>query len=71
MKKLFPGYYRPSETDFASLWDNCIFVFDANVLLNLYRYSTETSAELIDIMDKISDRLWLPFQVASEYQSHH
>ena len=52
------------------LWDKCIFSFDANVLLNLYRYSTNTCDELLDILDKISDRLWIPFQVGQEYQDN-
>ena len=42
MRKTFPGYYRPTEAEFRRLWDKCIFVLDANVLLNLYRYSEET-----------------------------
>jgi len=50
------------------LWKNCLFVLDANVLLNLYRYSQETSAEFIGILDQISDRLWVPYQAALEYQ---
>jgi hypothetical protein len=70
MKDSFLGYYRPSDYDFSILWDNCIFSFDANVLLNLYRYSTNTCDELLDILDKISDRLWISFQVGQEYQDN-
>jgi hypothetical protein len=68
MKKLFPGYYFPTENEFSDLWGNCIFVFDANVLLNLYRYSPETREELFGILQDNSDRLWLPHQAALEYQ---
>ena len=67
MKKLFPGYYRPTEKEFSDLWNNCIFVFDANVLLNLYRYSLETREELLGILKDNADRLWLPHQAALEY----
>lgn len=70
MKNSFLGYYRPTDSEFTILWDNCIFSFDANVLLNLYRYSTSTCDELLNILDKISDRLWLPFQVGQEYQEN-
>ena len=35
MKNLFPGYYRPSEADFKSLWTNAPIALDANVLLNI------------------------------------
>jgi len=65
---MFPGYYRPTENEFIDLWDNCTFILDANVLLNLYRYSIDTSSELIAILEKVSDRLWIPYQVAYEYQ---
>lgn len=68
MKKTFLGYYRPSEKEFSELWKNCLFVLDANVLLNLYRYSQETREELIGILKAISDRLWVPYQAALEYQ---
>jgi len=67
MRKTFPGYYRPTEDEFSELWDNCLFVLDANVLLNLYRYSRETREELIGILEEISDRLWVPHQAALEY----
>ncbi len=68
MKDKFRGYYRPTEDEFSLLWENCLFVFDANVLLNIYRYSIKTRNELIEILDKISDNLWIPHQVALEYQ---
>ena len=68
MKKSFPGYYRPSEAEFRKLWDKCLFVLDANVLLNLYRYSDETRKKLLDIMQQIKPRLWVPHQAALEYQ---
>lgn len=70
MKDLFPGYYRPSEEDFAELWRNCIFAFDANVLLDLYRYKVETREDLLKILESITDRLWLPYQSAYEYQKN-
>jgi hypothetical protein len=68
MRKTFPGYYRPSEREFRQLWDSCLFVLDANVLLNLYRYSDETRKKLLDILRMIEPRLWVPHQAALEYQ---
>ena len=67
MKKTFREYYRPDEQGFREIWKNCIFVPDANVLLGLYRYSTETASELIKIFDTVSNRLWIPYQVGLEY----
>ena len=70
MRKTFPGYYRPNNDDFSNLWKKCIFVFDASVLLNIYRYTPATRDGFIDILDKISDRLWIPHQAALEYQKN-
>jgi len=50
VKKTFPGYYRPTEEEFSEHWKNCFFVFDANVLLNLYRYTPATSEPLLTIL---------------------
>jgi hypothetical protein len=67
MKNKFPGYYTPTEEEFKDLWDDSIFILDTNVLLNLYRYTDKTRDELIKIFNKITDRLWIPHQVALEY----
>jgi hypothetical protein len=68
VKKVFASYYRPTEKEFSALWEKCLFVLDANVLLNLYRYTPSTNQELIDILTQISSRLWMPYQAALEYQ---
>jgi hypothetical protein len=68
VKNLFPGFYQPTQEEFTNLWDKCIFTVDANVLLNLYRYTPTTRSEFLKILDRISDRLWICHQVALEYQ---
>ena len=70
MKDIFPGYYSPTEGDFSELWDKGIFVFDTNILLNLYRYTPKTRERFFDILTKLSDRIWIPFQIAKEYQEN-
>ncbi len=67
MRKKFHGYYHPDETYFKNLWDNSIFVFDSSVLLDLYRYSQGTSNEIIKTIEKISSRIWIPYQVGLEF----
>lgn len=67
MRDLFPGYYRPSEDEFKQLWNECIFSFDANVLLNTYRYTPKTARKVIEIVNLLKERIWLPNQVALEY----
>jgi hypothetical protein len=70
MKSLFAGYYRPTDKEFDELWKNCMFVFDASVLLDLYRSTAKTRDVLISILEKIKDRIWLPYQSGWEYQEN-
>ncbi len=67
MRDAFPGRYRPSKEDFDRLWEEGILVLDANVLLNLYRYSGDTREQMIAVLRGLKDRLWLPHQVAREF----
>jgi hypothetical protein len=39
MKKKFQEYYKPTDKELEELWENCIFIFDTSVILNLYQYS--------------------------------
>lgn len=67
MKKEFPGYFANNTDDLDKLWDECLFILDANVLLSLYRYSDSTRSDLLSVFDSLSTRLWIPHQVAYEY----
>ncbi|MGY3728002.1 MULTISPECIES: PIN-like domain-containing protein [Cobetia] len=67
MRKLFPGYFKTSKEVIKEDWNNFIFVFDTNVLLNIYRYSESTQVEYLRLLDKIKDRSWLPNRVVEEY----
>lgn len=68
MKNIFPEFYDLEENEIEDLWKECYFVFDANVLLNLYRYSFETRNNLIEVLKNFSDRIWISHQFALEYQ---
>ena len=67
MKSKFLGYFKLSENDINKLWDNALFTFDANILLNFYRYSDETREEFIKILEKLKERIWIPHQSAQEF----
>ena len=67
MKKVFSEYYDPPELTYKEIWDKALFVFDTNLLLNLYRYTTNTRDKILDVMNKLSDRIWIPYQVGWEY----
>lgn len=68
MKDTMIGFYRPSNEEFTELWNRAMFVIDANVLLNLYRYPSKASQELLGALEKLADRLWLPYHACLEYQ---
>lgn len=70
MKELFKGFYTPSEQNIKKSWsdDKTLFVFDTNVLLNLYRYTEATRDDFFSILDNISEKVWLPYHVGLEYQ---
>jgi hypothetical protein len=70
MRDLFPGYYRPTQEQFQQMWRECIFVIDANVLLNIYRYSSDTRDELFDVLEHLKDRIWIPHQAMLEYHEN-
>lgn len=67
MKEIFPGYNKKNTKEIKELWDNGIICFDANVLLNLYRYSNDTRKALLDLISKFSSQICLPHQSALEY----
>jgi len=70
MKNQFRHYYRLTDDEFRTLWTSCIFVPDANVLLNFYRYSESTREHLFELCSALRDRLWLPYQAALEFHDN-
>ncbi|WP_017389301.1 PIN-like domain-containing protein [Acinetobacter calcoaceticus] len=68
MKEQFKGYYNLEEKEFEELWNNGIFIFDTNVLLNLYRYQHDTRDALLKVMEKLNNRVWIPYHVGLEFQ---
>ena len=67
MLDLFRGYHRPSEEAFKELWANAVFVFDTNVLLNLYSYPDSARDTFFSVLRRVSQRSWIPYQVALEF----
>lgn len=69
MKNIVKEYIEPSNTQKKELWGKAVFVFDTNVLLNLYRYSAKTRSSLLAAFESFHDRVWIPYQVAYEYMN--
>src|SRR5690554_1006254 len=70
MKDLFRGYNKKTEKELKVLWENAIFVFDTNVLLNLYRYSEDTRNSIINLVENFKDRVALPYHTAYEFNKN-
>jgi len=68
MKTSFSGYYPPNTDQYEQLWRDALIVLDTNVLLNLYRLPTTARDELLGVLELLKDRLWIPHQVALEFQ---
>ena len=57
-------FYKP---DLEKLWNECDFVFDTNVFIDLY-YNKNQANKFIEILEtKIPNRIWLPYQIGLEY----
>ena len=67
MKKKLKEYIPLSDAKRKQIWRKGIFVLDANVLLNMCRYSKQSCDELIGIIENHKDKLWLPYQVGMEF----
>ncbi|MEV4004286.1 PIN-like domain-containing protein [Actinomadura sp. NPDC049753] len=63
----FEGYRTASERDLKQVLTRGLVVLDANVLLNLYRYTSTTRADFLEVLTKIGDRLWIPHQALDEF----
>ena len=67
MRTQFKGHFTETEEKIDELWKKATFVFDSNVLLDLYRYSERSQNDLLKLLVNIKKRVWLPEQVAHEY----
>lgn len=69
MRKIFKEYHQFTEQEFQQLWKDCLFVFDTNTLLNMYRYSRETVTVYFDVLNELKKKkqLWIPYQVGFEF----
>ena len=67
MKVRFPEQFQLNPSEYRKQWRSSLFVFDANVLLNMYRYSDETRGVFFNFFSKYQSRIWLPNRAAEEY----
>ena len=67
MRKKFFWKIQPDQEHFEKLWEEAIFVFDTNILLDMYRAKKSTFNDIKKVLNKISDSIWLPYNVGDEY----
>ncbi len=70
MRDLFPGFYERTPEELSMIWQEAFFVFDTNMLLNIYQYQEETRNRFFEILERLKDRIWIPHQVAYEYEKN-
>ncbi|EMY3559356.1 TPA: PIN-like domain-containing protein [Flavobacterium psychrophilum] len=72
MDDLLKIYRDSNQLDFEKIWKEGTFVFDANVLLDLYRLPESAKNDLLGVLqnDNFKDRIWIGFQVFLEYLSN-
>jgi PIN like domain len=63
----FEGYRSPTDDDYVRVLTQGLVIPDANVLLNLYRYTARTRTDLFAVLKKIRGQLWVPHQVVAEF----
>lgn len=67
MKSNFFPFIKPTEQEFKDLWNDCVFTFDANILLNFYRYKTESTNTFFNFLNKLDERIFITYQACQEY----
>jgi hypothetical protein len=67
LRDQFQQYYAPDEDAITNAIQTGLVTPDTNVLLSLYRLQREARDELFSLLQKVGDRLWIPYQVGLEF----
>lgn len=70
MKSKFFEYYPISEEDINRIWTNGIFSYDANILLNVFRYSEDARNRVLESIGYFQDRTIMSYQACLEYHKN-
>lgn len=70
MRGMFKGFYTGNIKENHDIYraNDTLFVFDTNVILDLYRNNQETISAIKKSIERISDNIYLPYFTALEYQ---
>lgn len=67
MRQRFPGWYPKTPDELGVIWENALFVPDANVLLHCVRHPANVRDELLRVFTVLRESLWIPHQVGLEF----
>jgi hypothetical protein len=63
----FRYYIPPNREAIKSAMTSGLVVLDTNVLLSPYRFAPAARMELLSVLNRVKDRLWVPRRVAEEF----
>ena len=67
----FSAYYRSDPEALADALREGVVIFDANALLDLYRFSPGSRDDLMRAIEAVRDRVFVPHRVALEFHKNH
>jgi hypothetical protein len=69
MEKLYKIHRNSNQIDFQNIWKEGLFIFDSNVLLDLYRLPESAKNDLLGVFrnENFNNRIWIGFQVMMEF----
>lgn len=67
MRTSFREWYPATGDDIAGLWDEGLVVLDAGAMLGLYRMDQSGAKVVLELLDWLGDRVWVPNQAALEF----
>jgi len=69
MEKLYKIHRNSNQIDFQKIWKEGVFIFDSNVLLDLYRLPESAKNDLLGVLrnENFNSRIWIGFQVIMEF----
>lgn len=67
MEEIYAGYFPKSKDQIKAIWSEALFSFDANIFLKLYERSDDSCNQILNTIDKLSNRVFLTHQAGLEY----
>ncbi|WP_301120581.1 PIN domain-containing protein [Mycolicibacterium fortuitum] len=68
MKSVLPEWYPHDGGTVSEILKTGTIAFDTNALLQLYRVNRQERDDILDVISRVKDRLFIPYQVALEFQ---